>query len=57
MNLLAGKPGNAAGGKDFDGKIKSECPRMEEIKRPEIDGAPGEVNPAGSLRSDGALLE
>ena len=43
----------AAGGEDVDRKIQRERPGMEQVQRPQIDGASRQISPAGGLGHDG----
>src|SRR5262249_9365746 len=45
------QPAYAALGENVDGEIDGNRARMKEIKRPEIHGAAGQVNPAGCMRN------
>ena len=51
--LSPGEWSNAASGKNVDGEVDGNRPRMKEVERPDVEGASGEVNAAWSFRSTG----
>src|SRR4029077_10350305 len=51
-DLIVGKARDLAAGEDVDGKIYGDCAGMKEVKRPEVEGAAGQVHPAGGVRND-----
>ena len=53
MNSLPFERCNAASGEDVDREVQGERAGMEQVQRPEIDGASGEIGTAGRLRNNG----
>ena len=53
MNALSLQRRDPAGGEDVDREIHRERAGMEQIQRPQIDGASSQVSPAGGLGDDG----